>query len=368
MKPKLLCILHRSPPAHGAAKVGDIIASSQNLQDNFECRFISIKSSETIGDIGKISVKKIYLVIELYFKVMLALLFFRPQKIYFTASVASVAFYRDLIVSTLWKLYKKFKCVDIYYHYHTKGVNTFVESCNRNLKLTSFFVKDINLILLSPLLKNDFEKVNTYKQIFYLPNGVENNIKNDELNIHSSSKYNPGVTIEVLYLAHMLKEKGYLDVLNLVKKFKEENIQFHFAGSWKDKISEEEFFDFVKNNRLESKVVHHGFVFGDKKAILFKQAHILLYPTKNDAFPLTLLESLSFGVPVIATAEGSIPYILDERSGSVIGDVDMLESALRNAKINLLNKTTAMYCRKRFLDNFSLEQFERNLIEVLNQL
>ena len=33
MKPKLLCILHRSPPAHGAAKVGDFIASSKKLNE-----------------------------------------------------------------------------------------------------------------------------------------------------------------------------------------------------------------------------------------------------------------------------------------------------------------------------------------------
>ena len=39
MKPKLLCILHRAPPAHGAAKVGDFIASSKKLNKHFDCRF-----------------------------------------------------------------------------------------------------------------------------------------------------------------------------------------------------------------------------------------------------------------------------------------------------------------------------------------
>ena len=91
MKPKLLCILHRSPPAHGAAKVGDLIASSKKLNKAFDCRFISIKSSHTIGDIGKINIKKFYYVAELYFKVLWLLLSFRPDKIYFTASIRSIA-------------------------------------------------------------------------------------------------------------------------------------------------------------------------------------------------------------------------------------------------------------------------------------
>ena len=44
-KQKLLCILHYAPPAHGASKVGDFIKSSQKLKDEFDCRFIKIKSS-----------------------------------------------------------------------------------------------------------------------------------------------------------------------------------------------------------------------------------------------------------------------------------------------------------------------------------
>ena len=178
MKPKLLCILHRSPPAHGAAKVGDFIASSQKLDEAFECRFITIKSSDTIGDIGKVNFKKFWLVIELYFKVLWALLTFRPDKIYFTASIRSVALYRDLLVSTLWKVYGLLIPIQVYYHYHTKGVDEYVSASERNLKLTRFFVKDVNLLLLSPLLEKDFDKVKTYRSVKFLPNGVEDSMKN----------------------------------------------------------------------------------------------------------------------------------------------------------------------------------------------
>jgi len=365
--PKLLCILHRSPPAHGAAKVGDFIASSKKLNERFECRFIAIKSSDTIGDIGKVNFKKFYLVAELYFKVLWALLTFRPQKIYFTASIRSVALYRDLLVSTLWKTYRYFKPVEVFYHYHTKGVNEYVSASERNLKLTRFFVKDVNLILLSPLLEKDFEKVKTYRSISFLPNGVEDPMQNEDFEAYVTAKYKNVDTIEALYLAHMMKEKGYWEVLELAKATKRQKIRYHFAGSWKEKDSEAEFFDFVKKHGLEEQVVHHGFVSGKQKADLFKKAHLLLYPSKNDAFPLTLLESLSYGVPVIATDEGSIPYILDTQSGIVLDDVGKLPEALEEAKEKLIGKETAQYCRKRYLKNFSLEQFEEHLVELLGE-
>ena len=364
-KPKLLCILHRSPPAHGAAKVGDFIAKSQKLHENFECRFISIKSSETIGDIGKVNFKKFYLLAELYVKVLWALLTFRPQKIYFTASIKSVALYRDLLVSTLWKVYKLFKPLEVYYHYHTKGIEDFVSASKRNLKLTKFFVKDVNLVLLSPLLEKDFEKVQTYKKVYLLPNGIEDPFSDEDFSRFVKRKFKTVERLEILYLAHMMKDKGYDEVLELARQTRGQNIHYHFAGSWQNSGDEVCFMDFVKEHELEENVTYHGFVSGEQKKALFKQAHLLAYPSKNDAFPLTLLESLSYGVPVIATDEGSIPYILDEKSGIIIEDVDRLPKILAEAKEKLLNEETAIYCRQRYQNNFSLEQFEENFITIL---
>ena len=365
MKPKLLCILHRSPPAHGAAKVGDFIASSKKLNETFDCRFITIKSSNTIGDIGKVNFKKFYLVAELYFKVLWVLLTFRPKKIYFTASIRSVALYRDLLVSTLWRIYNFFKPVEVFYHYHTKGVEEYVSASERNLKLTRFFVKDVNLLLLSPLLANDFEKVKTFNKIDFLPNGVEDPMFDEDVETYMDAKYTNTNTIEALYLAHMMKDKGYWEVLELARETKGQKIRYHFAGSWKDPENEAEFFTFVKEHELEEQVIYHGFVSGEQKAELFKKAHILLYPSKNDAFPLTLLESLSYGVPVIATDEGSIPYILDKTTGIVLDNVYKLPEALTKVKKQLINKETAQYCRGRYLENFSLDQFEENLVKAL---
>ena len=71
-------------------------------------------------------------------------------------------------------------------------------------------------------------------------------------------------------------------------------------------------------------------------------------------------------MPVVATDEGSIPYMLDEESGIVLHDVSTLPEVLDQAQAMLINKKTAMYCRQRYLENFSLEQFEDNLVNILN--
>lgn len=367
MKPKLLCILHRSPPMHGAAKVGDFIASSEKLNAEFECRFITIKSSDTIGDIGKVSFRKLYLVVELYLKVLWALLTFRPQKIYFTASIRSVAFYRDLLISTLWKAYKLFSSVDVYYQYHTKGVNEFVSASVLNLKLTNFFLQDVNIILLSPMLKSDFDKVQSFTGISYLPNGVDNALEDFEFKELIERKYKEQESIDILYLSNMIKSKGYFQVLELANQTKKQKIHYHFAGGWQSAEDEKEFFDYIEQHELTEKVIFHGFVNGSEKRKLLEKAHLFIFPTRyrNEAFPLSILEALSYGVPVIATDEGSIPYIVDQQCGIVLNKGCHLLNALEQAQKNLLNEKTAIYCRQRYLDKFSLEQFEDNLINLL---
>jgi glycosyltransferase involved in cell wall biosynthesis len=364
VKEKILFILHTSPPKHGAAKVGDFIKDSNKIKEKFNCKFISIKSSETIADIGKFNLKKIKYVFKLYFNVLFTLITFKPDKIYYTSSIRSVAFYRDILISTLWKIYSKFKHIEIFYHYHTKGVDKFVSKSKINYFLTKFFVKDVNLILLSPLLKKDFNKINSYKKIFFLPNGVEDNLKNLNFNAYVDNKYQNIKKIEVLYLAHLMKSKGYQEVLYLAKKFKQ--IIFHFAGGFGNEEDKKIFFNFINKYKLNN-VKYHGFVSGEEKDVLFKQVLLYIYPTKNDAFPLSILESLSYGVPVISTNEGSIPYILDKNSGIIIDDLEKLEEAFNKGLENLINKNISLYCRKRYLENFTLEKFEENLIKILKE-
>jgi len=366
MKPKLLCILHRSPPSHGAAKVGDFIAVSKQLNEHFDCRFITIKSSDTIADIGRLSFRKIYLVFELYFRVFWALLSFRPDNIYFTASVKSIAFYRDFLISSLWKFYCLFKKINIYYHYHTKGVNAFVKGSCLKLKLTRIFLKEVNLILLSPLLEADFKRVKTYREVFFLPNGVENKISSGTFDGLIGKKYNILNQVEVLYLSNMIKSKGYFEVLKLATKVKNQNIHFHFAGGWENNDDRDEFLKFVIDENLSKKVTFHGFVNGAEKDSLFKNAHIFIFPTRypKEAFPLSILEALSYGIPVLASDEASIPSIINKQCGTTLADMSLLEAEFNNVQQNLLNTKTSKYCRKRYLDNFSLEQFEINLVKV----
>ena len=369
MKPKLICILHCSPPNHGASKVGDFIFSCEALRENFNSRFIKINSSSTISQIDKIQFKKFTSTFILYVKILSSLLIHRPDKVYFTASNKSYAFYRDFLIGFFFKIYNFFKAVDIYYHYHTKGVDDFVSESRLKKWLTNFFIKNVNIILLSPMLKEDFNKVQSYKKILFLPNGVDSILSESEFTDMIQKKYVKSDHINILFLSNMIKAKGYFKLLELANETKNKHIHYHFAGGWQKIEDEEEFYNYISTNKLEDKVTFHGFVNNDKKKELFKKSHIFIFPTryKNEAFPLSILEALSSGLPVISSDEGSIPYIIDSESGIVLRDLDKLHDALLLALKSLVSKKSALYCRNLYLSKYSLDRFEDNLISILSQ-
>ena len=280
-----------------------------------------------------------------------------------------MAFYRDLILASLWKAYSMIRPSEIYFHYHTKGVNEFISSSPLKTSLKKFFLKNVNIILLSPLLKKDFDKIGTMKNIYFLPNGVEDCLQKNNFHDFISSRFNSFSKVNVLYLSNMIKSKGYFDVLNLAKVSKNLNVHFHFAGGWQNDEDKNEFFDYIKVHNLSNFVTYHGFLTGHEKKHLFKISHLFIFPSryKNEAFPLSILEAFSYGIPVIASDEGAIPSMIDSRSGIIMEDIGNLQNSLVKGLDELVNKETASYCRDHFLNNYSLKIFEENFTRILSE-
>ncbi len=363
---KTLFIMHFTPPIHGASKVGDMIVNSQSIKDAFKAKFIKIKSSDHLSQINKFNSVKLFYFIELFFRTCKLLLTFRPSIIYFTVSPFGFAFYRDLMLSLPIKTYVYFTSCEIYYHYHQEGINRFT-SIKRNKILTEFFVNNVNLIFISEAMKSEVERINSYKSIYYLKNGVEDltgySNEKDFLEKKLSKE-----KINVLYLSSMIKEKGFIEVLKLatlIKNKQIKHISFNMAGAWFSKNDESYFYSFIKKNNLETIVSYKGFVSGEVKNDLFRNSHMLIYPSTKDVFPLTIIESLSYGTPVLSYNVGAISEIINSQTGKLTNPANLYDDFFFFID-NYLNEKTYINCRNAFLENFTVKSFENELISILN--
>jgi glycosyltransferase involved in cell wall biosynthesis len=83
---------------------------------------------------------------------------------------------------------------------------------------------------------------------------------------------------------------------------------------------------------FEARVRLHGERTGAELSSLFRQSHVLALPSDREAYPLSCLEALGFGLPVLASSSGGAGEMLsDGREGFLLDphDVDAWARALR---------------------------------------
>jgi glycosyltransferase involved in cell wall biosynthesis len=368
-KKKVLYVLHYSPPTHGAAKVGDYIRSSQILDSAFTNKFIKIRSSTSITNIGKFGFLKVWYSIQLVFEVFFSLLFFRPNNIYYTTSSKGFAFFRDLIVVIIIKSYCLVKPSELFFHYHSSGTEEFVARSKFNLIATRFFVKGVSLILISKFSATGFKAIKSYKRIFFLNNGVKDNLlETDFDNIIQKKLSKP--RIKVLFLSNMMKGKGYdiaLELARYCQQKHKDKYEFNFAGAWETEKDKSIFKSFVKSNKLENVVNYHGMVKGQKKHSLYLSAHFFIFPSRfNEIFPVVLLEALAYGLPILALDKGGVPEIVSKEVGMLTSETK-IKACFEKFVTKYLSGENYIDCRKRFLETYQLSVFESRLKAILKK-
>jgi len=107
---------------------------------------------------------------------------------------------------------------------------------------------------------------------------------------------------------------------NLIKalssqKWKERNWTLHLYGEGKDR---QKLAELVRANDLEKKIFLEGHS-NDVRTVLQK-AHLLLQITHIDAMPLSVVEALAIGRPVVVSKIGDMPYWVVEGENGWIAD------------------------------------------------
>ena len=74
-------------------------------------------------------------------------------------------------------------------------------------------------------------------------------------------------------------------------------------------------------HRLQTSVETPGWVSGKEKEYYFSHAFAYCLTSRKEGLPVTVLESLSFSLPVIATPVGCLPEILQDGENALIADI-----------------------------------------------
>ncbi len=123
---------------------------------------------------------------------------------------------------------------------------------------------------------------------------------------------------KILTCVNMIKEKGIFELLEAAPKVIKEfpDSKFIFVGDGKDLVELKQ--KTIKMN-LEKNVLFTGYIIGEEKINIFKNAHIFAFPSYTEGFPTVVLEAMAAGTALIFTPVGGlVDAMVDGKNGFVV--------------------------------------------------
>lgn len=229
-------------------------------------------------------------------------------------------------------------------------VHNIAEKENRSMarKLNKFFFKHCHVIpvALSELIRDSI--VCEYKlskdKIPVIFNGI------DLSKCIQKTDYSVNGNFKILHIGRFSDQKNHIGLIKAFKLFhdKHADSELWLIGDGEKKTEIEKY---VADNELISSVKFLGLqsnVYG-----YLHDADIFTLPSNYEGIPMTLIEAMGTGLPIVVTAVGGVPDMLDEKSALLVNVNDSAiavayEKYYLNKELRICHGISAAGLSKRF--------------------
>jgi len=325
---------------HGMTYINEIIHNE--LKDNNKYFIQKINLTKDINETGARNFQKLFRNLLIIINTWKAMINTPSETVYLPLTQSKLGIIRDLLLLLPFLNKKK------YFHIHGFTIlKTWHQSIIFRLVL-KILTRKSELIVLCDEHLRQMKKI-TKMPLHILPNCL-NNQESRKGKLKLASK------VRILYLSNVSKNKGIFELIDILEDNK--NLHLTIAGSIMD--SKDELFKRI--DYLSNQCKYIGFANEEQKKILFETHDIFMLLSKMDeGAPISIIESLKFGVPVIASKKGCIPNMI-ENAGYVIKDpsdkLDLLRGieyvmddyvAISNSALQIFKQ---YYSKSVFIKNF----------------
>lgn len=294
---KKVCMVVQDPLVKGGiAAVVNGYRGSQ-LEKDFNIIYV-----ESYKDGGKIT--KFLKAITGYFHFAKVLLVDKPDLVHIHSSFGP-SFYRKMpfIYMAFWA--KK----PIINHIHGADFDEFYVNVSEKKKrlIKKTYNKCSVLIALSEEWKERLSQIVPESKITIIEN--YSILHEDALEQRLNRKCNN----TVLFLGELGKRKGCYDIPAVVREVKKKipDVKFVLAGAGSE-ADENAIKQLVEKNGASENVVFPGWVRGEEKDRLLREADVFFLPSYNEGMPMSVLDAMGYGLPVVSTNVGGIPKIVHD--------------------------------------------------------
>jgi glycosyltransferase involved in cell wall biosynthesis len=411
---KLLVFAHTPPPHHGQSymvqlmlagfggdcRKGGRSAGRGGAKDGFgiECYHVNARLSKKLEDIGDLRLGKFLLLLGYCTQAIWCRFRYGVTNFYYIPAPGKrSALYRDWVVMLICRPF--FRRVVL--HWHAAGLAKWLEivMTMRSRSLTYQLMKQVDLsIVLSKYNRADAEKIFS-REVRVVSNGIPDLcpgfaaevLPGRKARFAARKKLLSGAALEaadlrdtggepqrvkVLYLAHCTREKGLFDALSGVALANQRlrsrqapvSLRLLVAGGFVSPDDKAEFEGRMEDRALAEMVEYLGFVTGEQKNQLLREADMFCFPTyyENENQPVNLIEAMAFGLPILTTRWRSLPELFPANYAGLVNIRSPEQVA--DGLLALLTSESGEGFRDIFLRSFTLERHLSSLAEAFAQL
>jgi len=359
------------PPFHGQAIANECLLSGQYTQ--LTLHPIRVDLSDRLSDVGKARFTKVRRLWDTRRRIRRVAEETGAQTVYYSMGFTNlIGAVKDAVL--LAECRKRFRHVVV--HLHTGSMSMVLGKYGVLARQTfgRIFSSVDAWILLSPEL-NQFDDVFHPRHVFHLANGVE-----VPLELGGNVVTVPGREIKdvptILFMSNLFESKGTDVLLQAAGVLRRRNVPFliKFVGSWPSQDRRRELESLVQSEGLEQHVQLIGPLVGADKWREMKEADIFCLPThfNGEAMPLSIIEALACGVPVVSTIWRAIPDLVQDgvhgflipcRDVSALAD--RLHILLDDAHLRV---TLGNNARRAFVARHTTRQFQAGFERILLEI
>ena len=306
---KRICMILPSFTARGG--IASVARGYQGsaLEEKYQMHYI-----ETYCDGGKGA--KLWKAVSAYAAFLKELLFCKPYLIHIHSSFGA-SFYRKL--PFVWLA--SWLHIPVVNHIHGSEFSRFFREApawEKKIKRKTFSMCDA-VVVLTEQWRQEFSEMIDVSKTAVIPNYAKLRFRSDT-----------GKT--VLFLGFLSKLKGCFDIPEIVNLVKEQipDVRFVLAGAGEEG-DVRQIKSLTEEYGVTENIVFPGWVGEKEKAQELEKAAIYFLPSYTEGMPMSILEAMGYGLPVVSSNVGGIPQLVTHGENGLLcepGDVHAFAGAI----------------------------------------
>lgn len=312
------------PPMHGVARATQNLVDSELVSSAFVVRHLDTSDRRSLSNLGRVDLHNTVLALKAVGELARLCSTEHPDLLYYTLSQNSPAIVRDVSLVLVARLFGTGSVAQL----AGARYGEFLRRRGFAGRLMRFALRRADRILvLGGSQRSEIAALSGHNRVGVVPNGLNSEEIPARVLRHSEQRSH------ALYLGALVEAKGLVIAIEALGLARAAGLRITLTcgGEWADERFRDKVGQLLNVLDLQGAVDFPGLLSGVAKQDALERADVFVLPSFAEGQPISILEAMAAGLPVVSTAVGAIPDTVQNGVTGIlteVGDAGAMAGAL----------------------------------------